>query len=95
MLMNLFTYIWGKGETKTHDKIYNDIFSGNYGLKASKKDKNTNIKIYQSKKEYAKALNHFNIAIDLDPKDSNTAKSLIERLYSENGNENIFPNPTK
>ena len=52
-------------------------------------------KIYQSKKEYAKALNHFNIAIDLDPKDSNTAKSLIERLYSENGNENIFPNPTK
>ena len=48
-------------------------------------------KIYQMKKNYAQALNHFNIAIDLDPKDSNTAKSLIERLYSESGNENIFP----
>lgn len=53
-LKEQFTYIWGKGETRTHDKIYNDIFSGNYGLKASKKDKNKNIKIYQSKKSYIK-----------------------------------------
>lgn len=48
-------------------------------------------KIYKIKKEYEKALEHFNIAIDLDPKDSNLAKSLIERLHSESGNENIFP----
>jgi len=40
-------------------------------------------KIYKIKKDYTKALSHFNIAIDLDPKDSNLAKSLIEKLYSE------------
>ena len=44
-------------------------------------------KIYKEKKDYKKALEHFNIAIDLDPKDSNLAKSLIERLYSEQGND--------
>ena len=29
---------------------------------------------------------HFNTALDIDPKDSNMAKSLIEKLYSD---ENI------
>ncbi len=33
-------------------------------------------------KNYPKALLHFNIALDIDPKDSNMAKSLIEvRIY--------------
>ena len=41
-------------------------------------------KIYKSKKEYKKALDYFNKAIDLDPKDSNLAKTLIERLQIEN-----------
>jgi anaphase-promoting complex subunit 3 len=40
-------------------------------------------KIYRMKKEYVKALTHFNTAIDLDPKDSNLAKSYIEKLYSD------------
>ena len=43
-------------------------------------------KIYKFKKIYPKALYHFNIALDIDPKDSNMAKSLIEKLYSD---ENI------
>jgi len=30
------------------------------------------------------ALTHFNKALDLDPKDSNTVKSLIEVLNNEN-----------
>ena len=42
-------------------------------------------KIYKNKKEYKKALDYFNKAIDLDPKDSNLAKTLIERLQIENG----------
>ena len=40
-------------------------------------------RIYKIKKEYTKALSHFNAAIDIDPKDSNFAKSLIEKLYSD------------
>ena len=42
-------------------------------------------KIYKNKKEYKKALDNFNKAIDLDPKDSNLAKTLIERLQIDNG----------
>jgi anaphase-promoting complex subunit 3 len=42
-------------------------------------------KIYRSKKDYKKALDYFNKAIDLDPKDSNLAKTLIERLQIDNG----------
>jgi anaphase-promoting complex subunit 3 len=40
-------------------------------------------KIYKQKRDYVRALEHFNCAIDLDPKDSNMAKSYIERLYTE------------
>jgi anaphase-promoting complex subunit 3 len=40
-------------------------------------------RIFKIKKEYTKALSHFNAAIDIDPKDSNFAKSLIEKLYSD------------
>ncbi len=40
-------------------------------------------RIYKSKKDYTKALSHFNAAIDIDPKDSNLAKSLIEKLYTD------------
>ena len=46
-------------------------------------------KNYIEKKDYKKALDHFNKAIDLDPKDSNLAKSYIERLYNEVGVENL------
>ena len=42
-------------------------------------------KIYKNKKEYKKALDYFNKAIDLDPKDSNLAKTLIERLQIDTG----------
>ena len=45
-------------------------------------------KIYKSKKDYKKALDYFNKAIDLDPKDSNLAKTLIERLEAEAGQIN-------
>ena len=38
-------------------------------------------RIYKIKKDFNKALSHFNAAIDIDPKDSNLAKSLIENLY--------------
>lgn len=51
-LKQQFSYIWGKGEKRTHDKIYMEILSGKYGLKATKKDANKNIKIYQSKRNY-------------------------------------------
>ena len=46
-------------------------------------------KIYKSKKDYKKALDYFNKAIDLDPKDSNLAKTLIERLQIENNKNNL------
>jgi tetratricopeptide (TPR) repeat protein len=47
-------------------------------------------KIYKIRKDYTKALAHFNSAIDIDPKDSNLAKSLIEKLYSDIDGENMF-----
>ncbi len=40
-------------------------------------------KIYKIKRDFTKALSHFNTAIDIDPKDSNLAKSMIEKLYSD------------
>lgn len=40
-------------------------------------------KIYKYQKNYPKALFHFNVALDIDPKDYNMAKSLIEKLYSD------------
>ncbi len=46
-------------------------------------------KIYKLKKDFSKALSHFNAAIDIDPKDSNLAKSLIEKLYSDMEDSNI------
>ena len=46
-------------------------------------------KIYKVKRDYKKALDYFNKAFDLDPKDSNLAKSFIERLYNEVGVENL------
>ena len=46
-------------------------------------------KIYKSKQDYKKALDYFNKAIDLDPKDSNLAKTLIERLQIENNKNSI------
>ena len=46
-------------------------------------------KIYRSKKDYKKALDYFNKAIDLDPKDSNLAKTLIERLQIENNKNTL------
>jgi anaphase-promoting complex subunit 3 len=47
-------------------------------------------KIYKIKKDLGKALFHFNAAIDIDPKDSNLAKSLIERLHSDNDTDYPF-----
>jgi tetratricopeptide (TPR) repeat protein len=46
--------------------------------------------IYKFKKEFTKALNHFNQAIDIDPKDSNQAKSHIESLYLDMDNHDIM-----
>ena len=46
-------------------------------------------KIYKVKRDYKKALDHFNKAIDLDPKDSNLAKTLIERLQIENNKNTL------
>ena len=39
--------------------------------------------IYKTKKDFKKALSHYNTALDLDPKDLNMAKSSIEKLNSE------------
>jgi anaphase-promoting complex subunit 3 len=50
---------------------------------------------YKFKHDYQKALEQYNFAIDLDPKDSNSAKSSIERLYADAGNENISLNNNK
>ena len=47
-------------------------------------------KIFKIKKEYTKALTHFNLAIDIEPKDSNMAKSLIEKLYSDMDADNTI-----
>jgi anaphase-promoting complex subunit 3 len=47
-------------------------------------------KIYKLQKNYPKALLHFNIALDIDPKDSNMAKSLIEKLYADESIKNEF-----
>jgi len=39
-------------------------------------------KIYKKLGQVEKALHHFNIALDLDPKDTNMVKSLIDKIHS-------------
>ena len=41
-------------------------------------------KIYKKLGNKDKALNHFNVAMDLDPKEANMVKSLIDKLDREN-----------
>lgn len=45
-----FFYRWGKGESRPQGEIYEEHFAGNYGLNATKKDKNKNLQIIQSGK---------------------------------------------
>lgn len=47
-------------------------------------------KIYKLQKNYHKALAHFNLALDIDPKDSNIAKSLIEKIYADESIKSEF-----
>jgi len=46
--------------------------------------------IYKSKNEFNKALTHYNIALDLDPKDFNMAKAAIEKLMTEYDDGNNY-----
>ncbi len=41
-------------------------------------------KIYKKMGSIDKALQHFTIALDLDPKDTNMVKSLIDKIHSNN-----------
>lgn len=47
-LKNQYFYMIGKRETRCQNKIYEEHFSGEYGLKATKNDKNKNLNIIQS-----------------------------------------------
>jgi anaphase-promoting complex subunit 3 len=39
-------------------------------------------KIYKFQKNFSKAFHYFNLALEIDPKDSNMAKAEIEKLYN-------------
>ena len=43
-------------------------------------------KIYRRKGMVDKALQHFTKALDLDPKDTNMVKSLIDKIHQTGGN---------
>lgn len=49
-LEHVYFYNIGKRETRFQREIYEEHFSGKYGLKATKNDKNKNLNIIQSKK---------------------------------------------
>lgn len=49
-LKEKYFYKWGKGEKRPQNEIYEDIFSGTYGLNAAKRDKNKNVERIQSGK---------------------------------------------
>jgi hypothetical protein len=49
-LQEIYFYKWGKGEKRYQNEIYQDVFSGSKGLKASKKDKNKRVSVNQSGK---------------------------------------------
>lgn len=48
LLEQNYHYVWGKRENRFQGEIYEDHFSGKYGLKATKRDKNTNLNILRS-----------------------------------------------
>lgn len=45
-----FFYVFGKRETRCQNEIYEEHFTGEYGLKAAKNDKNKNLNILRSNK---------------------------------------------
>jgi tetratricopeptide (TPR) repeat protein len=47
-------------------------------------------KIYRRKGMIDKALQHFTKALDLDPKDTNMVKSLIDKIHQSGGNGHDF-----
>lgn len=49
-LREQYFYQWGKGETRSQQEIYREVFSGKCGLLATKKDKNKALEIHQSSK---------------------------------------------
>ena len=49
-LKEQFFYKWGKGEKRFQEEIYKDIFTGKFGLHATKQDQNTDVEIIQSRK---------------------------------------------
>lgn len=48
LLEQNYHYVWGKRENRFQGEIYENHFSGEYGLKATKRDKNTNLNILRS-----------------------------------------------
>lgn len=42
-----FFYQWGRGEKRCQEKIYEEHFSGKYGLNATKRDKNKKLQRVQ------------------------------------------------
>jgi len=44
-------------------------------------------KIYRRKGQIDKALQHFTKALDLDPKDTNMVKSLIDKIHQAGGQD--------
>lgn len=48
-------------------------------------------KIYRRKGMIDKALQHFTKALDLDPKDTNMVKSLIDKIHSAPGASGLGP----
>jgi hypothetical protein len=49
-------------------------------------------KIYRRRGQLDRALQHFTKALDLDPKDTNMVKSLIDKIHSGGGGAGGFMN---
>ncbi len=64
-LKECFFYKWGKGEKRCQHEIYEEHFDGNYGLCATKRDKNKKMQVQMSgKHELEETMRQFQAALE-------------------------------
>ncbi len=57
-------YIWDGGETRGKAELYDDVFSGKHGLHATRRDRNKNLVVKESRKhQFEKAMDNFSKAM--------------------------------
>lgn len=95
-----FFYKFGKADKRCQHEIYQDIFSGKYGLNATKRDKNKDSfdtisekhKLEQSMQQFADAFNQLEGVLEWKAKLANQyfGKTVLEEIFNDFDKQSIL-----